>query len=357
MGVSLTSASESLAMAIRAPSLTDVVRRLEELLEGSLKSDFTLPSPDEVMEVLSREGSYVVPLEDSLIKPCRLVRPHVVLQNKTLVGIDSSAFVFKGHPIRLVVARSAVSVYSQRRLRVLRVRNPYLYVVEVVQASGADDLEEEFVRTESRAMALAESRTAIDLASRARREIDAVFFDGPMYSRHTHDISLETLKELQQRELPSVHVVKNCSASRIMSLCGCLGLLDSDFFSYYLRPGFRSCFFLWKSVVLGDITVDAPSDLLPVYAYFMTWSRHLLRVEVPRWVFEALGPEGVEALVISDLLLGGRSASYLISRADRLARFSERERSMLEFTLRILARRLGFVSPEFFNQTRWWSVG
>jgi len=353
MGEQITQNPMNILLELPGNSLSYVIKALVDTILRNSANNSILPTPDEVYAALSKELSYITPLENQLIMNISVIQPFKVFRGLTLVGIDSSSFVFRGHPLRLIIARSGVFVYSQRTMKILRVFNPFKYVLGIVHSLD-DELDEEISRFESRCMSYVEIKTAETIAKTVPDLVDIIFFDGPIFTKHNYDLMLDLLKLLKEKNIISFHVVKNCTSSKIMSASGYFGLLDSDFFSYYLKPGQRSCFMIWKKVIIGNKEINVPEEFLPVFAYFMTWKKQLLRVEVPKWIYDKYGLELIERIIVSDIILGNKETSYMISRADRLAKFSERERRMLEFNLRVLAQRLGFSSPEFYNQKRWW---
>jgi hypothetical protein len=157
------------------------------------------------------------------------------------------------------------------------------------------------------------------------------------------------LSLLYDLDIPLIGIVKNSYSRLLMDLMGSEKYLDSDFFSFHLSANERTAFFVYDDPRI-DIRI---LDLRPVASYYMTPNQNLLRIEVPYWVYESMGPERIMNIVQSDVILGGGSYSFILGKADKWAKFNEYERKNLLMFLKDILNRSGFHEDKFFNHSRW----
>ena len=156
------------------------------------------------------------------------------------------------------------------------------------------------------------------------------------------------IRVLTDRAIICIKVVKNAFSSRIAKWSGIVGLTDADLFSYYLPPGYRTAMFTYDDSIVRKI----PSDMRPVFFYVKTRQMVILRYEFPIWILEEYGIEYVLRIIGTDLALGN-GFSYVINRADKIARFSEEEKRYLSFKVFELLKKYGFETILTFNEKRW----
>ncbi|MCD6490866.1 MAG: DNA double-strand break repair nuclease NurA, partial [Candidatus Korarchaeota archaeon] len=334
-------------------SQRNILAAIEKMISKTIVNTNFLPDPQRVIDSLKTNDNLVELLEDKLLYKLRNARAHTVFKDMNVIGIDGSSFSIRGHPIRIIVARSGIFVHSQRLRNVIRVSGPYKVIIRTLGPSGRD-FEEDLRRAETESLAFIESKTALELANNFSMNVDLFFRDGPLYFPFGYDYDIETNIELSKLGIPQINVVKNCASQAVMASVDCNYMYDSDFFAYYLKPLWRSAFFLLKDVKFAsNIKLQIDLDIKPVFTYVMSPKGNLIRYEIPYWVFSEYEPEIILDYITADLLLGEGNMSYIISRADSIAKFSELEKRMISEIFRKTVIKLGYKSPLFFNQIRW----
>ena len=302
----------------------------------------------------SKNSGDVEFLEDNFLLPVVMVKPHEVLNNMNIVGVDGSSVVFRGHPFRLIIARSAVYTHSQKLVNVLRLYGLYKSTLRIVDEYPLFfDIDDVLRRFESETLSFIESETIIDIGKKFGSDhIDLIIHDGPLYFPNGAEYTANMLKVLYELDIPIVGIVKNSFSRLIVDLLGGGFYLDSDFLSFHLRENYRTSFFVNNKVGLLD-----DRDLRVVSSYYMTPKGNLLRIDVPLWVFEQFGSEKIIDIVVSDIAIGGGSYSYVLGKADKMAKFSEHERERLLRYLKMIINQFGFHEDKFYNHVRWGLYG
>ncbi|MGQ4890943.1 MAG: DNA double-strand break repair nuclease NurA [Candidatus Njordarchaeia archaeon] len=332
-----------------------VVKKLPFYFRNLLKDNRLFK--DEALQGLwekSRDSGDIEFLEDELLFPVSLGKPHEVLNNMNIVGVDGSSVVFRGHPFRLIIARSAVYTHSQKLVNVLRLYGLYKSTLRIVDEYPLFfDIDDVLRRFESETLSFIESETIIDIGKKFGSDyVDLIVHDGPLYFPNGTSYTENMLRVLYELDIPIVGIVKNSFSRLIVDIIGGGFYLDSDFFSFHLKENFRTSFFLNNKVGLVD-----DRDLRVVSAYYMTPKKNLLRIDVPLWVFEQLGPEKIMEIIVADIAIGGGSYSYVLGKADKIAKFSEFERGRLLSYLKLVIHGLGFHEDKFYNHVRWGLYG
>ena len=310
--------------------------------------------PKSIMDRLSLEifeGLNIEFFEQNAKIEVKTKSPHHVFNELNILAVDGSSIVFKGHPVRIIIARSGVFSHSQRLTNVIRLIGPYRSVFRIVDDyEGYVDIEDALRKYESETLAFVESQTIIDISEMLNvGEIDFIFHDGPLYFPNGFEYTYEMANYLYKTGTPLISVVKNSYSRTIMQKLGLKGFLDSDFFAYNLKPGTRSPFFLNEN---PNYEIDN-YDLKPVSCYFMTPAGSLLRIDVPYWVFEDYGAEKIVEIVAADVYLGSGKHSYFLKMADKKAKFSDYEKKKLLRELESLIFRAGYNEGSFYNHKRW----
>jgi len=173
--------------------------------------------------------------------------------------------------------------------------------------------------------------------------------DGPQFiSRESFLLSLTRVKLLHKMGIPSISIVKNPSGSPIMRACGITDTTDTAFFEY-LEAGERSPMFLR----LSEGTKKIPSqEFLRVFWYYKTERGFISRCEVPFWSYQEKRFQFPE-IVAADSAMDGGKMSFLIGKADSIARIKQSMRA----TIRSLQKN-GFTAHDVpycapYNQDRW----
>jgi len=212
------------------------------------------------------------------------------------------------------------------------------------------DIDDLLRKYESETLSFVESKTIIDIVEKDKGEnIDFVIHDGPLYFPNGFKYTYEMSQILYNLGVPIISLVKNSYSRLIADLMGLKNLIDSDILSYHLPNGARSAFFINKSS--NQFVVS--EALQVVSAYYMTPKGNLLRIDVPYWVFESFGAKRIIEIVAADVMMGGGNTSYLVSMADRKAKFSDYEKRAILLELRKMIYGSGFHNEFFFNHKRW----
>ncbi len=308
----------------------DIIEQLNSEIFNSLKVEF---------------------LEYEAIIDVPQLEPHKVFSDLNIMAVDGASVVFKGHPIRLVVARSGVFSHSQRLTNVLRLNNTPKSTLRIVDAYGEFlDIDDLIRKVESETLAYIESETIIELVDKLDvDDIDYVFHDGPLYFPNGFEYTYDMVKFLYEKGVPIISIVKNSYSRTIMEMLGNPRYLDSDFFSFFLKPGTRSPFFVNEN----PKQEVKESELKNVSSYYMTPNGALIRIDVPYWVFEDYGATKIIEIVASDISLGNGKHSYLLKKADRIAKFTEYEKKKLLRELEFILSSAGFNEQSFYNHKRW----
>lgn len=330
---------------------------LENFLTGEKLSNFSFPSSNEIKSELHSNTHPVTMLEEALVSRLPRVKGTEILKNLNLIGIDGSSFSLRGHPFRIIIARSAVFSFSQRVENSLNIAKSHKGAIRIVLPNKTgDSIESELRRKEISTLAYIESKTATEIVDKVGvSNIDILYRDGPLYFREGFHFSRNSVKYLTDRGVPVVGVVKNSFSRRIMDALGYEGLLDSDFFSYFLNPGYRSSFFLINDVKINGKTRNLEKNLRQIFFYLITPKGMLIKVELPYWFYVEYNPKLIVKCIWASILIGEGNNVYPISKADSLARFSRYERRAFEERFKRISEDLGFKSPTFYNQMRWGS--
>lgn len=328
---------------------------LESFLTGEQLSNFSFPSSNEIKRELHSNSHSVTMLEEELISRLPRVKSTEILKDLNLVGIDGSSFSLRGHPFRVIIARSAVFSFSQRLENSLNIATSYKGIIRIVLPNKTgNSIESELRRKEINTLAYVESKTATEIVDKVGvSNIDILYKDGPLYFREGFHFSRNSIKYLTDRGVPVVSVVKNSFSRRIMDALGYEGLLDSDFFSYYLKPGYRSSFFLINDIKINGKTRKLEKSQRQTFFYLITPKGLLIKVELPYWFYLEYDPELIVKCIWASILIGEGKNVYPISKADSLARFSRYERRTFEERFKRVSEDLGFKSPTFYDQMRW----
>jgi len=285
-------------------------------------------------------------LEDRPIFKIDIDKPYSVFNNMTVIGVDGSSLVFKGHPLRLIITRSAVFSHSQRRINVVRINGVYKVLVRIVdELPFLGDIDDFLRILESYTLSYLESTTINEICKKYGADlIDLVLKDGPLYNINNEGIS-DMLSSLYKLGIPIIGVVKNSYSKFVTKAINIDNMFDSDFFSFLLVPNSRSPFFM---------LVDEKSEQHKlVMTYYMTPRRTIMRIEVPYWVYEEYGPDLIASYIAADTILGKGHFSYILSRADKISKFSENEKKILLRQLEKMLLSYGSKAPYFFNEYRW----
>ena len=288
----------------------------------------------------------IVVLEDKFFYRIGSVAPNVVLRGKNVVGVDGGVFSLLLYPIRFVIARSGVFSLSMRSDRKFNVRGIWRVNFSILEACGSVD--DKIRRKVREVLVSVESRTVREIATEYGGEIDVVFWDGPMYTRRFFRETYAALKALGDRAIMCVRVVKNPFASKLARAAGIDALSDADIFSFFLDPNTRTAMFLYD----GETVRNVPRDYRPVFMYIKTSQRVVFRYEFPYWMLEEYGSDAVLDIIYADLALGN-GLSYMVGRADSLARFSDEEKRYIAFRIFTVLKNHGFSDFLTFNQRRW----
>jgi len=288
----------------------------------------------------------VVALEGTYSLPMPKLNPTKELEDKSIVGVDGGAFSLKLHPMRIVIARTGIFCHSQRNGTQFDLRGVWRATFSVLRRNG--NIEEQIRRKIREILVSIESTTIKEIATEYGRDIDAFIWDGPLYSKKFFQAMYSAIRVLTDRAIICIKVVKNAFSSRIAKWSGIVGLTDADLFSYYLPPGYRTAMFTYDDSIVRKI----PSDMRPVFFYVKTRQMVILRYEFPIWILEEYGIEYVLRIIGTDLALGN-GFSYVINRADKIARFSEEEKRYLSFKVFELLKKYGFETILTFNEKRW----
>ncbi len=314
-------------------------------------------------------------LDPNIVYPIDITEPTDILNELNIVGFDGGSIAIYNYSCSTVYARGGSFAYSQgrgeRRLSLESGINriwcdtavnvaarPGVLSEEVHQWTldqCADDVHEEMIiqdqvkRAEVWALALVEASSTALCLQEFWGKIDIVFLDGPQFvSREGFEPSLTRLKLLQNLGVPSIAIVKNPSGSPIMRACGISDTSDTAFFEY-LEPGERSPMFLR----IDEGKKKIPSkNLRRVFWYYKTQRGFICRCEIPHWCYQENGFK-FDEIVGADSALDGGKMSFVIGRADSIARI----RSSMRTTMRAL-QKAGFSAhqvqySEPYNQKRW----
>ncbi len=299
---------------------------------------------DEIAALAEDHG--IIMLEDSIIKRMPQVKPLGILKGRNIVGVDGGVFSLKLYPFRIIVARSGVYSFPMRDYAGFGVRNIWRFILSVLRSRGR--IEEQLRKKMREVLFYVESTTVREIAEEYGSAIDVVFWDGPMYTRRHLRKQYSTIKSLSDRAIMCIRVVKNPFSSRLLKGTKMDSLTDADVLSYYLRPNMRTSMFLLDNRFVRGI----PRDLKPVFFYVKTDLRVLLRYEFPYWMLEEYGIDDILNIIAADLAMGN-GFSYVVGRADFIARFSEDERRYIAFKIFRMLRENGFPDFLTFNQRRW----
>lgn len=317
---------------------------LKDIIENSAIANMSRREIEELLNLLV-DSKIVEPLEDSFKVSVRTVDPIQILSDKSIVGIDGGAFTIKFHPLRFIIAKSAIFTHTQR-FRAQGVRGIWRTAFSIVRKSG--NFEELLRRKVREVLVKVESKTTLEVIEEFGDNIDAIFWDGPLYNRRYFDEFYNVVKAARDFSVPIIKLVKNSFSARIAQYLGFDELSDADLFSAFLGSRERSAFFLYK----GPMAVDLPIKFRPVFFYVKTSNKLILRYEFPYWVLEEYGSGYIQRIIYADMQLGG-GLSYVLMRADNLARFTDQERRRIVYHIISALRKNGLDDVLLFNERRW----
>ena len=351
--ISNTLLHTKIKLKIKENSIRELLEDLSKHIQ--YKVSYTMESYN-IDKISERCLSDVELLEDSheIAIHVDVKKPYIILHNKNLLGSDGSSFVLRVHPFRIIIARSGIYLYSLKPIpNKISFLGAYDSTFSFVENLTGDSLEDAIKRAESRVLADLETRSVLQFIDEIDGAIDLVIMDGPLYHPVTYDINLKFLKELYYQRIPVIYIVKNSVSRRFTRLLG-IPLLDSDFLAYKLRPNERTPAIIVKNILSdkGEL-IGIENKLRPVSFYYMSPKRILFRIDVPLWVVEDYLLENIVKWSISDILLGGGTKSFMISKAESVAKFSESEKKYIKAFLEKLLAQHGIISPSTYNQFRW----
>lgn len=292
------------------------------------------------------DSGLILPVEDGYKHKTPRVDPIKALKNKAIVGIDGGAFNIKLHPVRLILLRSAIFTCSRRVDFNCDLKGLWKTSIALQRnLSGGDDQ----LRRKTRELLMdLEVQTVKEFLEEYGAHIDALFWDGPLYTlRHLNKL-YSVVKALTNRAIICIKLVKNSFASRISQAAGGLEFSDADLYVAYLGPNERSSIYIYNGGFASKLT----DDMKPAFFYLKSPQRVMLRYEFPSWVLDEFGVNYVLNIICADLALGN-GLSYVISKADSLARFSDDEKRQLAFCVLKILREIGVENVVLFNEKRW----
>lgn len=325
-----------------------IMAALEEAVKEFITKRFRYGISENFVEAVidkARDNGVVV-LEGAYSLPMPKLNPIKEFEDKNIIGVDGGAFSLKLHPIRIIIARTGVFCHSQRNSKQLDLRGVWRATFSILRRNG--NIEEHIRRKIREILVSIESTTIKEIATEYGRDIDAIIWDGPLYSKKFFYTLYGAIKVLTDRAIICIKVVKNVFSSRLAKWSGIVGLTDADLFSHYLRPGYRTTMFTYDDSIIKKI----PRDMRPVFFYVKTSQMIILRYEFPMWTLEEYGVDYVLRIIGTDLAFGN-GFSYMISRADKIARFNEEEKRYLSFRIFELLKKHGFETLLTFNERRW----
>lgn len=333
---------ESCSHTLLTRILEDVIRSyIKKSTIGSLSNQFIEELIDKAID-----SGVVVPLESKYRYDVPRVDPLMALKNKAIVGVDGGVFSIKLHPMRIILAKSAVFFHSQRPDFDYDIKGVWRTSVTILRRAG--NLEEQLRRNMRDALVNIESQTVKELAEEYGGYIDAVFWDGPLYTSRRISRFYSAIKTLANRAIICIKSVKNSFASRIAQVAEMPELTDADLYVVYLKHNQRSSVFIYE----GGYASRLPEDMKPAFFYVKSQQKIMLRYEFPYWTVEEFGLDYVLRLIFADLALGN-GISYVISRADGLARFSDQEKRHLIYRVLRVLKESGVDEAMLFNERRW----
>ena len=324
---------------------------ITEVIENLIR-DYILSLVDSFRDILGSEKFSEAILEAGLTRleagasyPLPCPNPTKTFEGINVVGVDGGSFGLSLHPLRMIIARTAVFSHSQNIDRPLNLRDCWRASVVLLREIGP--LEDCMRRKSRETLASLEATTVAELVEEYASALDVVIWDGPLYTRRFLRRQYSAVKALADRAIMCIRVVKNVSSARIARTLGLRGITDADIFSYSLPLGFRTPLFLYD----GPLVRGLPGDMKPIFFYAKT-EQGVLRFEFPLWMLEEYGARRIIDIIAADLTLGG-GISYVVSRADQLARFREEEKRHIFFRIVQILEDYGFGRPVMFNQNRW----
>ncbi|MCR8455146.1 MAG: DNA double-strand break repair nuclease NurA [Candidatus Korarchaeota archaeon] len=322
---------------------------IEDLIRSFVKSSPVRNLTKDVIESIidkAIDSGIVIPIESRYKYEVPHVDPIQALKNKAIVGVDGGVFPIKLHPVRLILARSAVFTYSRRIDFDYNLRGIWKSSIAIQQSLGDS---EEQIRRKIREMLLdLEVQTVKEFLNEYGAHIDAFFWDGPLYTSRYLSKLHSAVKALTNRSIICVKLVKNSLASRISQVIKGRGFSDADIYVAYLGVNERSSIFVYNDGYASKLA----DDMKPAFFYLKSPQRVILRYEFPSWVLEEFGINYVLDLVYADLALGN-GLSYVIGKADGIARFSDEEKKQLTLHVIKAIRENGIEDAFFFNERRW----
>ena len=324
---------------------------LGDVLRGFIsKSSLARINRNSIIEILRSaiNDGLLVPLEsDSKFKiRIQKVDPIRALNDKNITGIDGGAFSIKFHPIRLIMAKSAVFMHTQKLFFKGAIKGVWRTSVSILRKVG--NMEEQVRRRTKRLLVELESRTVLEIIEEYDNSIDAIFWDGPLYGMRFFDRYYEVVRKAKDYAIPVIKLVKNSFASRITSFFGLSDIFDADLFSMLLDNNERSTVYLLEN----KLSRQLPESLKPVFFYVKTPNRLIVRYEFPYWVIEDYGLAYILRLIYADMQLGG-GISYVLSKADQIARFTDQEKRRIIYHVISVLKKNGLDDILLFNERRW----
>ena len=308
---------------------------------GSLTNNYVESLIDKAID-----SGIIIPIERRYKYEIPKVDPLLILKNKAIVGVDGGGFAIKLHPMRIILAKSAVFFHSQHPNFNYDIKGVWRTSVAILRRTG--NVEEQ-LRIKMREMLVdVEVQTVKEIAEEYGGFIDAIFWDGPLYTSRYMNKFYSAVKTLTNRAIICIKSVKNSFASRIARVSDAYELTDADLYVTYLNPNQRSSAYIYN----GNLVSKLPEDMKPVFFYVKSPQKIMLRYEFPYWVIEEFGLDYVLNLIYADMALGD-GISYVISRADNLARFSDQERRYLIYRVLRVLKESGVDETILFNERRW----
>jgi len=299
---------------------------------------------DDILEKGEENG--VIPLENEFFYKLPDVNPMDVLRGRNIVGVDGGAFSLRLHPLRIVIAKTAVYALSMNSDRSFDIKDVWKFSVSILRKNG--NVVEQVRRKIKEVLVSLEASTIRELAEEYSNIIDIVIWDGPLYTRKFFNKFYTAIKSLVDRAIICIKIVKNPFSSWLSKTINLESLSDADMLSYYLFPNMRTAMFLFD----GKIVANIPYDMKPVFFYVKTGQRVIVRYEFPYGLIEEYGKEEILRIISADLQLGS-GISYVVSRADKIARFCDEEKRHIAYRIFIAFKKCGVTDLLMYNQLRW----
>ncbi len=329
------------------PSLA-IMDAIESAIKEVLSKYLSRKLGDDILlKIVDRsEDSGIIPLEDGIIKGMPEINPLTIFKGKNVVGVDGGAFSLRLHPFRVIIARTAVFGLSMRNNETFGAKDVWRFSVSIIRRRGGVP---EQVRRKVRDILMSlETVTIRELAEEYGSVLDVVFWDGPIISRRYFKKFYSAIKSLVDRAIICIKIVKNPFSTWLSGITNVEALTDADLLSMYLPPNTRTIMFLYDNKLVNGV----PYYMKPVFFYVKTKGRVVFRYEFPYCVLEEYGKDQVLEIISADLQLGN-GFSYVIGRADKIARFCDEEKRYIAFRVLSAFKKCGIADILMYNQLRW----